>query len=285
MIQEHEIPRTTEDTDLKERIAIEAAQVEIDEKDRDVNGNLLAFPDGPQSHLSENYWRIVRTPSFKKWFGDWQGQDGEHSQVLDENGEPMLVYHESKNDFDAFSDEYIGSSTDDGYYGRGHYFSTNQGIAGFYSGEKQNVFLCFLNIRNPYRFDDENGETLFLRYLLNAPDKKTAIQNATNYLDISGIEKHIDDLQRGKVIRHRDIPNGVDFDQYWEQKILASLEHSRQLLDRVMEIVENLPQIYEEVNSKYDGVLCIGDGEKLNYKHYTELVAFRATQVFIAQKK
>ena len=174
MNNEHKTFQHANSVEPKKTIIIEAAQVSISEKDRDKNGNLLAFPDGPRSHLSENYWRMVRTPSFKKWFGDWQTKENEHSQVLDEHGEPMLVYHETSKDFDAFSDKYIGSSTDEGYYGKGHYFSTNQGISGYYSGENQKILLCFLNIRSPYRFDDEKADTLFLRYLLNVSNKNTA---------------------------------------------------------------------------------------------------------------
>ncbi|MDR0649935.1 MAG: hypothetical protein LBG59_00570 [Candidatus Peribacteria bacterium] len=39
-------------------------------------------------------WLQVRTPEFKEWFGDWQGTDkAKVSRVVDENGEPLIVYH------------------------------------------------------------------------------------------------------------------------------------------------------------------------------------------------
>ncbi len=29
-------------------------------------------PNGKPSNLPENLWRLVRTPEFKRWFGDWE---------------------------------------------------------------------------------------------------------------------------------------------------------------------------------------------------------------------
>lgn len=78
----------------------EASQIIIKPEDRNSEGKLLAVPGGPESHLSEGYWKIVRTESFKKWFGD--------SDIRDENGEPALVYHTTNSNldnFDTFSDE------------------------------------------------------------------------------------------------------------------------------------------------------------------------------------
>jgi len=55
-------------------------------------------------------------------------------------------------------------------------------------------------------------------------------------------------------------------------------------LQKVRRIVKNLAQIYDESHSKYDGVICAGEDEKLNYIHYTEVVVFTEAQVFVAKK-
>ena len=45
--------------------------------------------------------------SFKEWFGDWQSEDKTNvSKVVDENGEPLLVWHGTTENFDAFSSLY-----------------------------------------------------------------------------------------------------------------------------------------------------------------------------------
>lgn len=42
--------------------------------------------------------------SFKEWFGDWQSEDKTNvSKVVDENSEPLVVYHGSSSEFDTFA--------------------------------------------------------------------------------------------------------------------------------------------------------------------------------------
>ena len=37
-------------------------------------------------------WAQVYTPVFKKWFGDWENDSENSSLIIDQNGEPLLVY-------------------------------------------------------------------------------------------------------------------------------------------------------------------------------------------------
>jgi hypothetical protein len=48
--------------------------------------------------------------NFLKWFGDWTQDNKENvSKVVDENGEPLLMFHASNNDFKEFDKNKIGS--------------------------------------------------------------------------------------------------------------------------------------------------------------------------------
>ena len=49
-------------------------------------------PNGKPSNLTHEQWHLVRTPEFKAWFGDWENDPENSSKVVDENGEPMVVY-------------------------------------------------------------------------------------------------------------------------------------------------------------------------------------------------
>ena len=73
----------------------------------------LKAPNGNPSNLTLEQWRMVRTPQFKAWFGDWENEPENASKVVDENGEPMVVYHGSpKGDTNVFtmgSDEVVSS--------------------------------------------------------------------------------------------------------------------------------------------------------------------------------
>ena len=69
------------------------------------------------------------------------------SKVVDENGEPMVVYHGSNNEFTKFDTARIGSSTGTSD-GRGFYFTTDKDYANSF-GKDGNVLSVFLNIDNP----------------------------------------------------------------------------------------------------------------------------------------
>jgi hypothetical protein len=55
----------------------------------------LLAPNGKPSNLTAEQYKLVRTPAFKKWFGDWENEPENSSKVVDENGEPLVVYHYS----------------------------------------------------------------------------------------------------------------------------------------------------------------------------------------------
>jgi hypothetical protein len=96
--------------------------------------NELLTPNGKPSKLNATQYELVRTPAFKKWFGDWENDPANASKVVDENGEPLVVYHGTMEDFSVF----LGGSyfTDD-------YMNAD----GYASGEI--VLETFLNIKKP----------------------------------------------------------------------------------------------------------------------------------------
>lgn len=103
-------------------------------------GNRLA-PNGKPSNLNEKQWNQVRTPEFKAWFGDWENDPENASKVVDENGEPLVVYHGTTNSFDEFKTKDLG-----------FFFSDNPDVAGSYtqkkaSGDNPNIIPAFLNIK------------------------------------------------------------------------------------------------------------------------------------------
>jgi hypothetical protein len=62
----------------------------------------LLAPNGKPSNLTAEQYKLVRTPEFKAWFGDWENDAANASKVVDINGEPMVVYHNSNVDFNVF---------------------------------------------------------------------------------------------------------------------------------------------------------------------------------------
>lgn len=85
----------------------------------------------------------IDTPEFSNWFGD--------SKVVDSAGKPLVVYHGTQEDFTSFDPNRTGSATDDGDFGAGFYFTTNQEVASAYAGEQagSNVVPVVLSMQNP----------------------------------------------------------------------------------------------------------------------------------------
>jgi len=130
---------------------VKAAYVQDD--DLMAKGGIVA-PNGEKSNLTPKQYKLVRTPQFKAWFGDWENDPQNASKVVDENGEPLVVYHGSANNFNVFDKKRVGEN----------YFESKQG--GFFFTQKLNsaknyarlhtnlendgfVYYCFLNIKNP----------------------------------------------------------------------------------------------------------------------------------------
>lgn len=106
----------------------------------------MKAPNGEPTNLTEEQWLDVRTPNFKAWFGDWENNPDEASKVVDENGEPLVVYHGSESNFDEFDTAKARANMDI----QGMFFSPIQEEANDYG---ENVRAFFLNIKNPADYD------------------------------------------------------------------------------------------------------------------------------------
>ena len=177
------------------RAADEYAEVEAKYKGTD---QWMKAPNGNATNLNERQWVQVRTPAFKKWFGDWEAAiakggvwaDDSTSKVVDENGEPLVVYHGTDNGGFMEFEQPGGTGRGD----LGIFTTPNWDMARSYvrknranavvdsdtseAGDQPGVYALFINIRDPNesdfegatwngeRFDqyqvfDEDGETIY----------------------------------------------------------------------------------------------------------------------------
>lgn len=107
----------------------------------------LKAPNGAPTRLSQRQWLLVRTDSFKAWFGDWQKDPVNASKALDENGEPKVYFHGSKEaGFTQFDTD--GRRKTDG---TGAFFASDARMAGGYSGgsETTPVYLPEQILKDP----------------------------------------------------------------------------------------------------------------------------------------
>lgn len=112
------------------------------------------------------------------------------SKVVDENGEPMVAYHGSNNEFTKFDTARIGSSTGTSD-GRGFYFTTDKDYANSF-GKDGNILSVFLNIDNPLSLKEKTITKRQLFDIIKRIDEKEVaadgehwfISNYANYYDV-----------------------------------------------------------------------------------------------------
>lgn len=100
---------------MREQMA--AVQVTRDDRGRLINAatgmpSMISGlgPNDAQVPKSEFRYRLERTPLFKAWFGDWENSP-RASKVLDEAGEPRLMYHGTGKYLQRYSDLYLDEVT------------------------------------------------------------------------------------------------------------------------------------------------------------------------------
>jgi 8-oxo-dGTP pyrophosphatase MutT (NUDIX family) len=96
----------------------------------------LLAPNGNPSNLTSEQYQLVRTPSFKQWFGDWENDTENSSKVVDENGEPKEVARMDDIRKYNYGEEYP------------IFFCEKEDVKYFTEFGTNETFV-FLNIRNP----------------------------------------------------------------------------------------------------------------------------------------
>ena len=162
------------------------------------DGTYMKAPNGKSSNLNERQWVQVRTKAFKNWFGDWENNAENASKIIDENGEPMVVYHGGPAGITQFVNP---KDIEKKYAGRhsavlnrknqmGIYFIDKKSVAEQYAetyGKKRNIYPVFINARN---IQDINQPQFYgLQFLKNIA--KLWNKDFINYQDIkeSDVEK------------------------------------------------------------------------------------------------
>jgi hypothetical protein len=110
-----------------------------------------------QMELGQTKARPTDSTAFKKWFGD--------SKVMDENGEPLVVYHGTTANFSVFNEgapRNVGFTKD----AKGFYFSADADVASGYATYPMltrdktggNVMPVYLSIKSPMRLESGSAE-------------------------------------------------------------------------------------------------------------------------------
>lgn len=103
------------------------------------------------AEADQMYDRLL-SPQFIAWFGPWTDKSQNSSKVVNEHGEPQVVYHGTEvSGIEKFKRSKIGDYLEGGE--RGFFFTPNRVDLSFYG---QSTYAAFLNIRNPIISTDQS---------------------------------------------------------------------------------------------------------------------------------
>lgn len=171
-------------TSAKQSVLTEEEQRILKSAHRNSKGQLLA-PNGKVSNLTEKQYAQVRTKAFKEWFGDWENDPDNSSKVVDENGEPLVVYHYTDNEgLTKFSTEFDNYFSKAGGTKKAIFFTADNVEPGtednFLTSRKAKLSL-FLNIKNLERFhgtkDDLHKQGTSYREIVNKSSERKGSEN------------------------------------------------------------------------------------------------------------
>ena len=179
------VAKLLKDVEMSYRPGVKVLEESAKQRAKLREHRVLTADNGEPSNLPEKQWHEVRTDEFKNWFGDWQDSD-EASQVVDENGEPLIVYHGTDADFSIFDRGLLGKNTDENASDEA--FARTAHV-GFWFSTQQIPWVdkhmpVYLNFRNPLRFDS-------LEEMANAVGEAESVEAYLNQLRNEGYDSII----------------------------------------------------------------------------------------------
>ena len=222
----------------------------------------------------------TKSEAFKEWFGDWENEPESASKVVNEDGTPRIIYHQTAAEFNVFSNANPLAGRNDSETPNGFFAKDNDADIGV-GGNKQ--MALYGDMKKPLHFKDRaeasawysehidgyNGLTEKLNKLDEEYQSKYDAQETANdeYYEQNYEAYVADDAEVTKKILEN------------EDKLDDILEQWKDTTDTIRgELRELLDSYFIENDSGYDGIILDFDGRRKgeNVKSY---IFFKNTQL------
>ena len=231
------------------------------------------------SNVNKKINKITQSQQFVRWFGDWQNKPKTASKVVDGNGEPLVVYHQTGNDFTVFDTKHTGAGEFDSEMPTGIFMKPTNSNIGL-SGNKQ--MALYANIRNPFI---ANSRKELVDFYIKNIDGYSDAKNEVKRIDSEYKQKFQDEMKRENQeyqklwvarkngeISEEEYQKAVSRDalddllEEWHNKVNEASKKAKSLIDDYFR------------NSNYDGVIVNNDVGSFGRSTKT-YIAFENTQV------
>lgn len=204
----------------------------------------------------------IKSDEFIRWFGDWQNHPEAASKVVNSDGTPKIMYHQTGARFTVFNTDNEVAGKFDSDTPVGMFFKSTEKDIGV-SGNKQ--MKVYLNARNVLEFSNRND---IHSYWMKNVEGYSELQKEYDDVD-SRFKKEYNDAEeigdRWYEEHYDDMISGKITDEEAEEAINGELD---KILDRWKKATEPLCRkmkmlITEYIrNSEYDGIHLKYDGSR-----------------------
>ena len=259
---------------------------------------LLIAPNGEVSNLDKTQYALVRTKAFKNWFGDWENDPENSSKVIDENGEPKVLYrgfpkrknlgYTFKYNVNLFGSKGVGGRQTNKF---GFYFTDNKKVAESYANnltetdKEQVIQSYFLNIRKlanifdkNYKYDNDelgwdfNEELGYNQYISK---EDISLKNILDSLNLS-----VEDFKNYVLMLNRSLYNDINR----HKDYLFLLKHAFQYFVNWNKD-DNNEELWRKIlfDLGYDGI-CFYEGTHSysSFKYSLTYACFNSNQIKLA---
>lgn len=222
---------------------------------------------------------ITQSKQFIRWFGDWQNSPAKASKAVDNNGEPLVLYHQTGKEFTTFDTKQKGSGEFDSEMPTGIFMKpTNNDI-----GVGGNIQMpLYASIKNPLIV---NNRSELVKFYDKNVQGYTKAKSAIDSVNEEYKAKFNEEMKRENE-EYQKLWNAKKNGEISEEEYQKSI--SRDALDEIMEEWENkvneasrnskaLVDDYFK-NSNYDGVIVNNDVGSFGRSTKT-FIAFENTHV------
>ena len=231
---------TDEQAKAQQQADIKAQQENIEKHNQPLYQSVdSAGAENNEIKTAQKEWQEKGTESkyFKKWFGD--------SKVVDDNGEPLVVYH-GGNIFDVFDYDKIGiNGTAEGV---GFYFTDNKETAEGYTKRNGELKECYLSIKKPLTYDS---------HYLSYNDVKNIIKKTAELQ----AEEYEEDIKDGFISNYADTYS-LDIDNAVEMTADMIYSEDKTDIDMLGELAYSAGDEFANratvLTTGYDGIVSNG---------------------------
>ena len=205
-----------------------------------------------ESPVKPKFENVTESQQFKNWFGDWEKHPNTASKVVNADGTPKIVYHQTGADFTVFNTDNPAAGKYDSETPNGIFFKDNDHDIGF-TGKKQ--MAVYLSIRKPLRFSNREEANRWYK---------------TNIKGYSKIHDEYDKAMKAFDPRLKEIEK-EQFDPKTTDERYDELDRMEESLIEDMKVVEDgyraklralLDDYFIGGKSGYDGIELAYDGHR-----------------------